>query len=186
MAWTATPNWIFVPMLVPFLSLTKAHNKSEFMWCCVGGKVKRENNLALSNELIELEFLLAQKIITYECTGSIQFNWSIVAKTLHVFYAFQFKNTMTLWDQRIGPQVHAHFAYNASLIFRLFDLWVSKVGKLNICYSMQYTIWQTQKRFSDAHFEAYGIFQQINAKIADKKWTKRNGATFGRYYVITS
>ena len=70
--------------------------------------------------------------------------------------------------QRFGPQAHAHFTYNASLIFRSF-LWVSKVGKVNICYSMHYTIWQTQKRFSYAHFEAYGIFQQINVKSADKK-----------------
>ena len=91
--------------------------------------------------------------------------------------------------QRIGAQAHVHFASNTWLIFRLF-LRVSKMGKVNICYSMHYTIWQTQSslhllRFSNAHFKAYGIFQQINTKRANKKLTMRNGAIFGRLCLIT-
>ena len=70
--------------------------------------------------------------------------------------------------QRIGPQAYTPFAYKASPIFCSF-LWVSEVGKVNICYSMHYTIWQTQKQFSNPNFEAYEIFQQINTKSADKK-----------------
>ena len=141
-------------------------------------------------------------------TAKVQRNWSIEAKTLYCM-CFRLKtlwhygkraNFLTFWKskmlqfnlidkvthehQRIGPQAHAHFANNAWLIFRSFLL-VSKVGKVNICYLMHYTIWQTQSSlnllwFSNAHFEAYGIFQQINAKRADKNWIVRNGAIFGQ------
>ena len=147
-------------------------------------------------------------------TAKVQSNWSIEAKTLYCM-CFRLKtlwhhgnraNFLTFWKskmlqfnlviakvthkhQRIGRQAHAHFAHNASLIFRSF-LRVSKVEKVNICYSMHCTIWQTQSslnllRFSNAHFEAYGIFQQINATRVDKNWLVRNGAIFGRLCVIT-